>query len=1226
MNTLVVRIKRRLIAVLAISLALQGVVFVPAQPAMAAEQNASRWRNDDGTEVTATYSEAQDTPRQRVPKGVGQRVRFGVAEDGSESELQRVASTVLDPDEVIGCGIIDPMNGYAYFGIESSPAAIVKVALGSGSNAPTRIGSVTLDSDDSYLNSCVIDTASGYGYFISNDSPSQVLKIALGSGNALPSKVGETTLATSEEYAFHATVIDTANGYLYIATGTIPSVVVKVAMGAGSNPPTRVGAVTLNSGEGYVYSATIDTVNGYAYFGTYTEPGVIVKVALGAGVNPPTRVNAVTLDTGDDYVVAADIDVANGYAYFGTDTTPGRIIKVALGVGPAAPTKVAALTLNSGEDWAENLVIDATNGYAYVPVWTAPARVVKVALGAGPAAPTRIGSVTMNVGENYPKWYGVSVIDLVHGHLFVPMDASPGVVVKLSLGSGLALPTRLGSVTLQGTSSNLRDMVIDSANGYAYFGTSTIPGRIIKVRLGEGSSAPVVVATLTLPAGEDYVRGAVIDPTNGHAYFVTNTNPGKVVKIALGAGDSAPTRLGSAAFGAGESFPYTASVIDTANGYAYFGTYTSPGRVVKFALGSGANPPSRIGAVTLNSGENNLYGHAVIDIANGYAYFGTDTSPGRVVKVALGAGANPPTRIGAVTLNSGEDRATGAVIDTMNGYAYFGTFTAPSIIVKVGLGSGANPPTRVGAVALNSGEDAAFSGIVDVGRGVAFFGMLNGDGGIVEVSLGSGANPPTRVAGLALSGNDRFVIASVYDEVNGYAYFGTAWNSTSIVKIAVSHHFRLEYGTKSTSCAAVTSWERVAESPVAQHWAMSSSANVVDGAATTDSAGVANGGSSFVPGSIHDETSETAPIHLATSEFTEIEYSVEATASAVDGDEYCFRLTNAGMEAGFTFTAYAEAEIATLEPTLQNTVTFSRLQAGESGVIDFSFVLQNDVTGTLTVTFPVGFTVTSAATAGGCVGGTVDTFGFTASTLTAEKHDCLPGTLFLTGAMVTNPGSAGAYIITWINDDPGEAIIYIIDDDQITVTGNVDPYLTFNAGAQDDATTCDGTFSGNGGTLALGVLTTGAVTTSDTAGIDHICTRTSTNASGGALITVKNANGASGLVSTSVPADTIPSSTATLTAGTAGYGLCAGSDGGDFGNDAISGAAAPAAQGDFASTCGTADHEVAGLNGNIQTVWGLASPSVNAYYRLYVKAAVSPVTPAHADYTDTLTFIGTGTF
>src|SRR5260370_1454327 len=87
-----------------------------------------------------------------------------------------------------------------------------------------------------------------------------------------------------------------------------------------------------------------------------------------------------------------------------------------------------------------------------------------------------------------------------------------------------------------------------------------------------------------------------------------------------------------------------------------------------------------VGSLTLNSGEGGGCA-AVIDPAGGFAYFGTTTSPGIVVKVQL----SDFTRVGALTLNSGENFLLGAVIDPAGGFAYFGTETTPGIVVKVRL-------------------------------------------------------------------------------------------------------------------------------------------------------------------------------------------------------------------------------------------------------------------------------------------------------------------------------------------------------------------------------------------------------------------------------------------------------------------------------------------------------------------------------------------------------------
>jgi hypothetical protein len=242
-------------------------------------------------------------------------------------------------------------------------------------------------------------------------------------------------------------------------------------------------------------------------------------------------------------------------------------------------------------------------------------------------------------------------------------------------------------------------------------------------------------------------------------------------------------RLDAAALRTGEN-SLNCAVVDATNGYAYFGTRSIPGIVVKVALGAGAAPPTRVGALMLNAGENRLMS-AVIDAAAGYAYFGTYTTPGIVVKVALGAGAGPPTRVGAVTLNAGEGYLVGAVIDAAAGYAYFGTETFPGIVVKAALGAGAAPPTRVGAVTLNAGEDSLHCAVIDAAAGNAYFGTYTSPGRVVKVGLGVGATLPTRVGAVTLNATEGYLSSAVIDAAAGYAYFGTYTSPGRVVKVAL---------------------------------------------------------------------------------------------------------------------------------------------------------------------------------------------------------------------------------------------------------------------------------------------------------------------------------------------------------------------------------------------------------------------------------------------------------
>jgi len=273
---------------------------------------------------------------------------------------------------------------------------------------------------------------------------------------------------------------------------------------------------------------------------------------------------------------------------------------------------------------------------------------------------------------------------------------------------------------------------------------------------------------------------AVIDAANGYAYFGSCSNPGAVVKVALGTGNSTPIRVGSVLL---NSMSLISGVIDAANGYAYFATDDSPVIVVKVALGTGNAAPTVVGSVVLNSGENQPWA-AMIDAANGYAYFATYSSPGYVVKVALGAGNAAPTRVGAVMLNPGEIPRC-AVIDPVNGYAYIGSQGTPGSVVKVALGANDALPTRVGAVTLNSGENDLVCAVIDAANGYAYFGTGSGNndnsaGFVVKVALGAGTSAPIRVGSVRLNQSpSEPALCAVIDTVNSYAYFGSI--STGVV-------------------------------------------------------------------------------------------------------------------------------------------------------------------------------------------------------------------------------------------------------------------------------------------------------------------------------------------------------------------------------------------------------------------------------------------------------------
>jgi len=330
--------------------------------------------------------------------------------------------------------------------------------------------------------------------------------------------------------------------------------------------------------------------------------------------------------------------------------------------------------------------------------------------------------------------------------------------------------SRSGSLPLNPGEDFLASAVIDLAAGFAYFGTASgVPGIIVKVRLSDFTR----VGALTLNSTEYDLASAVIDPAAGFAYFGGRSwswdtgMAGSVMKVRL----SDFTRVGVLTFNAGENFLYSA-VIDAAAGFAYFGTNTSPGIVVKVRL----SDFSRVSALTLSPGEN-LLTSAVIDPAAGFAYFGTNTSPGIVVKVRL----SDFIRVNALTFNVGEKSLYSAVIDPAAGFAYFGTDSAtatlPGIVVKVRL----SDFTRVGAFELYCPATSFTSAVIDPAAGFAYFGAPTWPGTVVEVRL----SDFTLVDTLVLNAGETGLYSAVIDPTAGFAYFGTGASPGIVVKVKI---------------------------------------------------------------------------------------------------------------------------------------------------------------------------------------------------------------------------------------------------------------------------------------------------------------------------------------------------------------------------------------------------------------------------------------------------------
>ena len=117
------------VAIAVLSVALAGaLVYFSSIPTEAVDQGAYRWRNDDGTEVSATWAAPENTPIYSVPKFSPKRLRFGIAADPDESEFLYARQDMMwSSDLTATTAVLDNANEFAYLGTYTSPARIIKV-------------------------------------------------------------------------------------------------------------------------------------------------------------------------------------------------------------------------------------------------------------------------------------------------------------------------------------------------------------------------------------------------------------------------------------------------------------------------------------------------------------------------------------------------------------------------------------------------------------------------------------------------------------------------------------------------------------------------------------------------------------------------------------------------------------------------------------------------------------------------------------------------------------------------------------------------------------------------------------------------------------------------------------------------------------------------------------------------------------------------------------------
>ena len=334
----------------------------------------------------------------------------------------------------------------------------------------------------------------------------------------------------------------------------------------------------------------------------------------------------------------------------------------------------------------------------------------------------------------------------------------------------MALST-VSTITLPDGEIVLASAVIAPNDQYAYFGTETAPGRVVKIRLSDFAR----VGALPLDTGEDEPVSAVIAPDGQYAYFATDTWPGRVVKIRL----SDFTRVNGLTLTYDEAY-LQSGVIDRSGQYAYFQGQGASPFVVKIRL----SDLTMAGKVTLTlSGGYSIDSQdaAVVDPGGQFAYFGGGTSPSGsyIVKIRL----SDFTVATANTYSDVVDFQTGA-IDSSGQYAYFATNSNPGKISKIRL----SDLSHVSTMSLPSEDAYVLSAVIDPGGLFAYFGTagVGGAGRVVQVRLSDFARVTSISAG---SGSPFALQCAVVDHRGRYAYFGAWTDPGRVVKIDLGAPF-----------------------------------------------------------------------------------------------------------------------------------------------------------------------------------------------------------------------------------------------------------------------------------------------------------------------------------------------------------------------------------------------------------------------------------------------------
>lgn len=240
--------------------------------------------------------------------------------------------------------VLDEVAGIAWFGVDDSPARLIKIDL----TTMSVVGKLELEKDEKQLWTLV--KHGKYGYLGVESPGGRLVGVDLDTMTRLG-------YATASTFPLLAGVIVGDEGYF--SAGSNPATVMRLDLLKMQNNQCVDWSkcryeVTLNAGEEAVRSMFADEGGRHLFLSLYTEPGKIVKISL----PDMKRVGSLVLKRSEDKILCG---ARNGnYGYFGTATSPGKLIKIDLNT----MQRVKDLDFVSGEDRPATIIMRGE--YAYI--------------------------------------------------------------------------------------------------------------------------------------------------------------------------------------------------------------------------------------------------------------------------------------------------------------------------------------------------------------------------------------------------------------------------------------------------------------------------------------------------------------------------------------------------------------------------------------------------------------------------------------------------------------------------------------------------------------------------------------------------------------------------------------------------------------------------------------------------------------------------------------------